>query len=357
MALDFFQTHKLLMSVEQLTPPVNFLRDRYFPTNDDTDIFATDDVLVEYRDGNKKIAPFVAPRKGGITILRDGYTMKRYTPPFIAPRRILTTDELKKRGFGEALFPTLTPEQRQNAIILKDAKEMGEMIARREEVTAAETMIKNGCIMKHYADDMETVVEEKEIRFYEGENNPAVYAPTVKWGNSGAKIMQDMQAMIFMLTSRGLPATEMIVAPDVADIIINDPTIQNLMDIRNFDIGSVAPKLEGTPGAAVIAVLNIYGRYISVISYDETYEADDGSLTPFIPSGTVIMTSPNVGRTLYGAVTQLEQNDLQFHTYAAKRVPKYVADASSNTRTLTLTSCPLLIPNNKNPWVTAKVTA
>ena len=38
MALDIYSTHTLLLAVEQLTPPTTFLRDRYFPTNEATDI-------------------------------------------------------------------------------------------------------------------------------------------------------------------------------------------------------------------------------------------------------------------------------------------------------------------------------
>ena len=47
MPFNFYDTHTLLMAVQQLTPAATFLRDRYFPTNDASDIFATDDVLVE----------------------------------------------------------------------------------------------------------------------------------------------------------------------------------------------------------------------------------------------------------------------------------------------------------------------
>ena len=151
MPFNFYDTHTLLMAVQQLTPAATFLRDRYFPTNDASDIFATDDVLVEFRDGSKKLAPFVAPRKGGVTVLRAGYNMERYTPPFVAPRRVLTLDELRKRGFGEALYSQLTPEQRQQTLILRDADELGELITNREEAMAAETMLTNGCVMKHIA--------------------------------------------------------------------------------------------------------------------------------------------------------------------------------------------------------------
>lgn len=209
MSFNFFDTHTLLMAVQQLTPPVTFLRDRYFPTNDASDVFATDDVLVEYRDGTKKLAPFVAPRKGGVSILRSGYHLERYTPSFVAPKRMLTMDDLQKRGFGEALFTQLTPEQRQQVLILKDIDELSELISRREEAMAAETMLTNGCIMKHIADDADKG-DEMEIRFYSESANPAAYTPTTKWDASGANILADLGAMIRMLTSRGLRAADLV---------------------------------------------------------------------------------------------------------------------------------------------------
>ena len=109
MAFNFYDTYNLLMAVRELTPPSTFLRDRYFPTNDATDVFSSTYVLAEYKDGSKRLAPYVAPRKGGVTILRQGYEMRQYEPPFIAPRRMLTIDDLKKRGFGEALLSNLPP--------------------------------------------------------------------------------------------------------------------------------------------------------------------------------------------------------------------------------------------------------
>lgn len=354
MALDIYSTHTLLMAVEQITPPTTFLRDRYFPTNAATDVFSTDDVLIEYRDGTRKIAPFVAPRKGGVTMLRNGSYMERFTPPRIAPKRVLTLDDLKKRGFGEALFTQLTPEQRQLTLILKDISELGDMITRREEVMAAETMLTNGCIMKHMADD-HTKGDDMEIRFYSEASNPASYTPATKWGQSGAKIVDDIHAMIQMLTSRGLPASDLIVAPDVAAIMLNDETILKLLDIRNYNIGAVDP-IELPNGVARIMRLNVYGRMIDVFCYDEQYENEDGEMTPYIGAGQVVLTAPNAGRTLRGAVSQVEQSDGEMHTYTGARVPKYVADPNGNTRTVTLTACPLLVPNNKNPWVSAKVT-
>lgn len=349
MSFHFFDTHTLLMAIQQLTPAVTFLRDRYFPTNDASDLFATDDVLVEYRDGTKKLAPFVAPRKGGVSILRNGYHLERYTPPFVAPKRMLTMDDLNVRGFGEAIFTQLTPEQRQQVLILKDFDELSELISRREEAMAAETMLTNGCIMKHIADDADTG-DEMEIRFYSESTNPAQYTPTVKWDASGAKILADLGIMVRMLTSHGLRAADLVCSPDTADTIVNNEAIQKLLDNKRYEIGMVQP--ETLPdGAAVMCRLNVGGRIINVISYDETYTDDAGKDQLYIPSGKCVLTAPAAGRTLYGAVTQVEQTDGLFHTYTGRRVPKYLSSAEGNTRSLTLSSRPLLIPNNKNPFI------
>lgn len=356
MAFNFHDTHTLLMSVRQLPPLHTFLLDRYFPTNAASDIFATDDVLVEYKKGSKKAAPFVAPRKGGITILRDGYTTKRFTPSYIAPKRPLTIDDLKKRGFGEALYTNLTPEQRQGVIMMGDLDELRNMNLRRKEAMAAEVIFTNGCIMNEYVDDLHNF-EEREVRYYDGKVNPAIYTPAADWDTSeasGKQMLNDAAAMIFMLTSRGLPATEVLVAPDVADVILANEWIMKLLDNRRYEMGGVSPELLPS-GVSKICRLNVKGRMIDFLSYEDTYTEVDGTVKPFIPAGMIAVCAPDAGRTVYGAITQVEQADGEFHTYAAVDVPKYLSDATHNVRELTLSSAPLCMPNNENPFITARV--
>lgn len=353
MPFNVFDTHHLLMVVEQLTPAPSFLLNRYFPTNAASDIFSTDDVLVEFRDGSKKLAPFVAPRKGGVTMLRKGYTMERYTPPFVAPRRELTIDDMQKKGCGEALYSKLTPAQRQNVLLMKDAEELGDFITRREEAMAAEIMLNGACVMKHIADDADAG-DEMEVRYYTGDANPSVYAPDVKWDQPDADIIGDLDQMVQMLVRKGLRASELVCSPDVADAIVNNAAIKELLNIRNYHVGDVSPT-ELHPSAAIVAKLNVRGRVISIISYDETYTDDAGDDQLYIPSGKCVMTAPAAGRTLYGAVSQVEQSDGAVHTYPGKRVPKYISDANTNVRTLTVSSRPLPMPNAKGSFISAEV--
>ena len=348
MALDIFSTHTMLAAVQEINPLHTFLRDRYFPTNNSTDLFATEDVLVEYRDGSKKLAPFVSPRKGGVTVLRKGSHVERYTPPYIAPKRPLTADDLKKRGFGEALFSNLTPAQRQGALMMKDFEEMDTMIARREEAMAAETLLTNGCIMKHISDDV-AEGEEQSIQFYEGAQNPAQFTPETDWSDADADIIGDIAAVCETLAAKGLGSSDLIVSPDVGTAILSNEAILKLLDNRNINIGGVDPA-QLPNGVTKIARLNCKGHVVDVLQYSETYTNDEGKDVPYITNGKAIVTAPGCGRTLYGSVTQVEQADGEFHTYTAKRVPKYYSDAKGNTRELYLTSCPLCIPNNKNAW-------
>ena len=218
---------------------------------------------------------------------------------------------------------------------------------------AAETMLTNGCVMKHIADDVDKA-DEMEIRFYSEASNPATYTPTAKWDATGGKILKDLEAMIRMLTKRGLRASDLVCSPDVADTIINDAAVQKLLDNRRIEIGNVEPELL-PDGAAIVAHLNVLGRIISVISYDLTYTDDEGNDKLYIPSGKCVLTAPGAGHTAYGAVSQVEQSDGEFHTYTGRRVPKYVSSAEGNSRTLTISSRPLMIPNNKNPFIVADV--
>lgn len=353
MELDLTKTHTLLAAYEAIPAVTSFLKDRYFPTNAMTDIFSTDDVLVDYKDNGKKAAPFVSPILGGVVNTRGTYKTDRFTPPLVAPARTLSIDDLKKRGFGEAIFSGVTPAQRKTLLTLRDLQEMDAMTTRREEIMAAEILINDKCVMKTITDAGGSS-EQNEIKFHSEGTNPYVYTPAKGWDTAEGKIIPDLQAMVRMLIDKGLPAEDLIVAGDVADAIINNATIQKLLDNNRMNLGGIAP-LELPDGAAHIGTLNVYGKLIKIISYTETYEDDDGRLQPYIPAGTVILTAPAAGRGLYGAVTQLEF-DGEFYTYPGRRVPLYMPDFAKRTRTLTLSSCPLLIPRNKGAWISAKVT-
>ena len=161
--LNFFDTYVLMAIVEEIVPRQTFFKDRYFPTGDG-DIFASDKVLTEYRKGDRKMAAFVSSRAGDIPMERRGYEIHELQPAFIAPSRLLTMDDLRKRGFGEAIYANSTPAQRAARLQRDDLSDMDIRITRREEWMAVQTMINNSCTMQSYIDDTPTTPHRTSAR-------------------------------------------------------------------------------------------------------------------------------------------------------------------------------------------------
>ena len=349
--MNIYETYFMLAAIEEITLSHSFFRDRYFPTSTSLDIFGTARVFVDYREGNNKLAPFVVPRIGGISVLRDGFETFELEPPNISLKRALTVDHLQTRGFGESLMSKMTPADREAVMLLDDIKELDSRITRREEWMSAETILGNGCVMRHITDREDVAFEEVEARYYKGSDNPSLYTPAVPW-TKGKGWRMDVRAMAKSLSARGLPAVDLVVAPDVGDFIEDDEWFEKRLDNQGMEYGKLAPK-ELADGTTFIGRLNFGGMLLNIIIYEETYEDDDGKTVPYLPDGSVIVIAPNCGHTIYGGVTQLEANK-KYRTHAGKRVPKYDADLKHDTTEIRLTSKPLMAPRRKSPWRVAK---
>lgn len=353
MSINIYKTKTMLAAVEQMKPATTFLRDRYFP-HTPGDLFPSDEVLVEYKDSTgKKMAPVVLPRKGDISVERTGYSTFKMEPPLIAPSRPLTIDELNKKRMGEDLFSDKTPSARQAEILNEDLADLDEMISVREEHIASLCMFNNGYTLKQYADKYgSNEFVPFDLRFYEGESNPAVFVPGIMWNETTSDKQADLYQMILMLTGNGNAAREVLLGADAAEELLKDATIQKLMDLARYNIGEIAPTALPQE-AARLGRLDIRGRMIDLLTYDGTYNDEEtGEQKAFVPAKSICVTAPGAGRTLYGAVTQMEL-DGEFHSYMGTRVPRFWAD--KNGRDLTVSAKPILAPKTKNAFISAEV--
>ena len=279
MPINIYQTQTMLAAVQQMTPVTSFLRD-YFFTTGAGDMFPTAEVLVEYKDATgHKMAPVVLPRKGGISVEREGYSTYKMEPPMIAPQRPLTIDDLNKKQMGENLFSDNTPAARQAEILVQDLQDFDEMITTREEYIAAQLMFNNGYILKQYAEKYgEGEFKEFELRFYD-DSNDAVYAPDTMWSETGADIFGDLHQIIRMLTTKGNNASAVLLGSDVADALMKNEDIRKQMDLLRYNVGEIAPT-ELPQGAARLGRLNVRGRMIDLLTYDGTYvDEETGAVT------------------------------------------------------------------------------
>lgn len=351
-ALNFFDIYVLIAIAEEIVPQQTFFRDRYFPTGDG-DIFDADKVLTEYRKGDRKMAAFVSPRAGDIPMDRLGYEIHEYQPAYIAPSRSLTADDLKKRGFGEALYPGMQPAQRAAKLLQQDMQDMDRRIDRREEWMCAQVMTTNACEMQEYIDD-QTKGEKKYVKFFDNASEH-LFTPAVKWNGTGGDFFDDVRAMAKLLTRRGLRAVDLVLGLDAADAILELEKVQRLLDKNSgIIIGQIEQELSPYHGVVYMGTLNFGGHKLNLISVDETYVDENNEEQSYFPPTGAMVTAPGCGHLMYGRITQMDFGSTELTDHVGRRIPKFVPDQEHDIRKLRLGSRPLAAPNNYCPYIFAK---
>jgi len=351
MTIDLLSTYIMMAIVEEIIPETSFFKDRYFPTTA-RDIFKADKVLVEYRKADRQMAAFVAPRAGDIPVDRRGYEIHEFAPPHILPSRLLTVDELNRRGFGEALLAKSTQAERAIRIILEDMSDLDNRIKRREEWMCAQTMITNGCEMQEYV-DAKTKGELLRIQYYDATSDHE-YTVANRWNSANGGFFGDVKAMCKALSKRGLQAADLILGSQAADAIIDIPKVRDLLDNRRMEFGAIAPNLTSYPGVATIGILNFGGFKLTLWEVDHEYVDDSGVAKPYFPPTSAMVTAPDCGHLMYGQITQIDFGSDAFSTYAGVRIPKLSVDQEKDIRKLRLGARPLAAPKNYCPYIYAK---
>lgn len=346
---DLHDPRTLMFFADNFVQPTSFLKDFFFPTSAG-DMFPTETVLIDGITRGRKAAPFVI--KGAKGVSRDTFVTDEYRPPRVAPARVMTVDDLKKRMLGEGLFGGAKPNERAVRLTIKDMQELSDMITRREEIMCSEVLRTNGCVMVHVDADGGVDTETHTIKFYSGGDNPQKYTPAATWGTATTDILGDIHAMRKQVRLSGNVGNILLVSGDVADAIMNNETILKQLDNRRVEIGNINPK-ELPDGSTLICSLNVKGGVVDVISYEGSYQADNGDDTPYLPAGTAILTAKDCGRGLYGGVVQLEHGNDEFMYYEGRRVPKIIKDVKNDEKKLQLVSLPLMVPASKGAWVAA----
>lgn len=361
MAIDIYTPMFLEGVIKELPDVPSFVKDRYFGTPEH---FVTEKVFVDYEDEEGNVmAPFVIPRQDGVAIMREGYETFEISPANIAPKRTLTIDDTLKRRAGESLVSTMTPEQRERAMLVDDAAALDRTIARREEWMCVNTIMDNACTMEHIADDVEKPIT-LEARFYTGSTNPGKASISAKWDIGADEYTPgvwytDVCKWLSGMRKNHRSADDLVVGANVAELILKDKWVQKMLDNRRIELGDVHPEWQQM-GVNHLGKLNFGGHYLDIFVYEATY--DERSIAnkkmtyttkSYMPENGVFLASPNSGKMKYGAVTQME-DDKHLHTRSGSRVSKINADVKHNTREMIVTARPIAVPTVKSPWRACK---
>lgn len=334
MSVDMFSTRTMLgMITEGERKSRNFFRDRYFKNRP---TFNTEKVDIDIVGiNNRKLAPFVHPKIGGVAVDRTGFRTESYTAPEISPMRVTTAEDMLKRSPGETIYSTKSPQQRAAEQLGKDLAELDEMISRREEVMCREAILEGKVTIKG-----------------EGYDEVLNYWPEAEADKPTAELVADNAVEIMkgfrtirrnMIQKAGFVPTEVICGNTAMDTIIEKLIDAKALDTRRVDMGQIDPKAlpDGVTywGYLKDSALDLY-------TYDDWYYDDEAKAeVPMMPENKILMAAPGGGTTLaYGITSIIGADTVTFHEGA--RIPNsWVQKANPAGRVVQIKSRPLPIVN------------
>ena len=339
-------TVTLLQAVELIKPAASYLTDTFFSRKEP--VANTSMVAVEYRKGKRLLAPYIVKGSRGVNIGRDSATGKMYRAPMVGPRRVFGVADLEMRQFGEVpAFSQMTPAERAAAMQAQDLKDLLAMIRNRQNQMAADILTTGKTVIKGYADDGKTFIEDTID--YQFENVKAV--PATNWTNASATIYEELKAGIEQIAEdTGSLPTMLLCGSGIEKCLLNNKELKEWLSAanrQNWMMASVQPKYLA-PQTRYIGTISALG--IEIYSYYETYTDESGDVKPFIPENAAILITPDMGRQSFGAVTLIDKS-AGVVTYAAEAVPKYTIDELNNEMSLAVYSRFIMIPDDIQSWI------
>ncbi|MFX3673292.1 MAG: major capsid protein [Paenisporosarcina sp.] len=344
--VNLFEPRTMLKLVTRMSNHKTYLKDTFFK-NPIT--FPTASVDVDFKKGNRKLAPFVHEKIGGKIVENSGYQTETFKPPLVAPNKITTALEMQNRAPGEGLYSAKTPQERAGEKLVNDLAELEEMIARREEFMCAQALFTGQIEVKGEGID-------RIIDF--GFTNKETLSGTDLWSDPASDPIADLKRYKRQVQEKGFVNPDIVIMDSgVVDTFINHEKVQKLMNIRNIYAGEVKLAKELPNGVSYVASLPSIG--VEVFEYNEFYLDDftdpqNPVVKPLVPEGNVAMLSSSAQYSMaYAAVTVAEDDALV--TYEATRVPQQWVAKNPARQFVQINSKPLPIPHEVDSWYVAKV--
>lgn len=342
-------TPRTLGKLVQRMPPVHtFFRDTFFKNRR---TFPTKSVDVDFKKGNRKLAPFVHPKVGGKTMLNSGYQTQTYTPVLLAPNKVTTVDDLLKRAAGENPYSGRTPAERAVEKLAEDFRELNEMIVRREEWMAA-TAIFTGKIPV-IGDGLNEVID------FGFTNRETIVSAEKKWNADTSDPIADLERWHETVQKNGFVNCNIcIMAKDVANAFINHKKVKEVLDVRAYDLAIIKPR-QLPNGATYVGTIHKLG--LDIYQYNEWYLDDWTSPEapeekPLVTNGALALMSTEADYSIYyGAITMIPEEGKGFVTVEGDKVPQTWVERRPDRRFLQINSKPLTVPHEVNSWFVAHV--
>mgnify|MGYP001765701451 CR=1 FL=1 len=343
MTINIQDSHTLAGVVEKLQPINSFWLNLVFPT---VQTFEDEFIDFDIVDKGRRVAPFVAPNVAGKPMTSKGFATRRFKPAYVKPKHAVEPNRVLKRRAGEAYTGSMSPEQRERAIITDILREQREMIERRWDIMAASAVIDGSVTIA--GDDYPEVT----ISFGRAAGNTVTLGNGERWGDSGIKPLDQIQTWAdTVYANSGYAPTDIIMGAAAWAAFRVDPDVQKQLEMRR---GSVQSELNLAPEVlAPVAYKGQVGAF-RVWVYKDWYENNSGTNVEIMNSKAVVLLNPQAieGVRAFGAIM-----DARAGFQAMPIFSKMWLNEDPSVTYLMSQSAPLMIPTRPNAVLKATVLA
>ena len=338
--MNVFSTGVLTGVVNSLQVSPQFLLDKFFPT---VQTESSEEIHFDMENDVMGLAPFVLPVVEGQLIAERGYVTKTFKPAYIKPKHAFEPQKALKRAIGEPLLGTFSPEDRARRLVAQDLSVQRTIIERRLEWMASQ-VIRTGSVTIS-GDKYPTSV----VSFGRDAALTVTVTGTAQWDDVAANPLGNLESWANLVYQKsGSWPTDVIMDKDAWSYFRANSSVISIID-RQRDVGMMpslnenAPLYNGGRLAGTVIGFNIW-------VYVGYYKDDVGVMTPYLPSGTVLMLGDLMGVRAFGAI-QDEEAGIQ----AVPMFSKSWLVPDPGRRFIMTQSAPLVVPYRVNASLCATV--
>lgn len=336
--------------VERMPKVHTFIKSTFFRN---VETFNTRKIDVDFKKGNRQLAPFVHKKIGGVTIENEGYQTNTYEPPLVAPNTITTIDDILERTPGESLHNGKHPNQRAVEKMQSDFHKLDEMITRREEWMCCQALFTGRIPIL----DKEGKKIQEEIDF--GFTNKVDLPDKEKWDKTTGGKLEQLEEWRDKVQETGFVNCDVcLMGKDALNAFLKDKEVKEVLDNRRYELAVIKPR-ELPNGATYVGTLHSIG--MDIYKYKEMYLDNwTNPLKPenkyLLPSNTLALLSTEAEYSMYyGAVGIADETGKTIAVAEGTRIPEQWIKRNPARRFLQLNAAPLCVPHEVDSWFVAAV--